>query len=273
MTGKKNSKVIKFRSTRRGLTVTEENKPMVIAIAVAIVIGLFLAFKPNAYKISINDEFIGAIKNKKVIEGARETVITQLQSQYGTEVTFEDELQIKRYRAKRKDYIDQTYLISCMRSKMDILIGFKEIFVEGKSIGIVSSEAEVEALKQELKERTYGDRDVKVEFAKKVEVKDVFAKEEDLISMDKLIQKCIATTPKSITYTVQAGDTLSGIASKYNTTMEGIVSANKGFTNSTVLQVGQVINANINEPLLPVEAVESKAPAEKEQKETTKIEN
>lgn len=253
---RKDSKVIKLNSSRGIFGV--DKRGMIIAIIVAIVIGLFLAFKPNAYKISMNGEFIGAIKDKRVIEGAKDTVITQLKSLYGTEVEFEEDLEVERYRAKKKDYIDQSYLISSMRSKMDILIGFKEIFVEGESVGIVASQAEVETLKDELKKKYYGDKEVEVEFGKQVEVKDVFAKEEDLISMDKLVQKCSTTTPKSITYTVQPGDTLSGIASKYNTTIDSIISANKGFSSQTVLQLGQVINANINEALLPLTIVESK---------------
>lgn len=253
---RKDSNVIKLNNSRSIFGL--DKRSMTIAIVVAIVIALFLAFKPNAYKISINGEFIGAIKDKRVIEGAKDTVITQLKSLYGTEVEFEEDLQVERYRAKKKDYIDQSYLISSMRSKMDILIGFKEIFVEGESVGIVTSQAEVETLKDELKKKYYGDKDVEVEFGKQVEVKDVFAKEEDLISMDKLVQKCSTTTPKSITYTVQPGDTLSGIASKYNTTIDSIISANKGFSSQTVLQLGQVINANINEALLPLNIVESK---------------
>lgn len=251
---KRESNIIKL-SRRRGLNVSSDRRVMTIAIIVAAVIGLLLAFMPNAYKISINGEFIGAIKDKKVIEGAKNTVITQLKGIYNADVKFEEELQVERYRARKKDYIDQNYLISSMRNKMDILIGFKEIFVDGESIGIVASEEDVATLKDELKRKYYQDKDVKVDFDKNVEVKDVFAKEEDLITMDKLVQKCTATTPKSITYTVQSGDSLSSIADRYNITMDSIISANPGFSKTTVLRVGQVINANINEPMLPLKLV------------------
>lgn len=267
MAVRKKNNVIKLKTARRGFGINEENKVMVIAVIVAAIIGLMLAFMPNAYKISINGEFIGAIKDKNLIEGAKETVITQLRSQYGTEVEFEEELELARYRAKKKDYIDQAYLISCMREKMDILIGFKELFIDGKSVGIISSEEEVEELKQQLKKRYYGDKEVTVAFGKAVEVKDIFAKEQDLISMDKLVQKCTTTTPKTITYKVQPGDTLSGIASKYNTTMDSIISANEGFTNKTILQLGQKINANINEPLLPLNIVQQAEAEEAEEEE------
>lgn len=263
---KRESNVIKL-SRKRGLNVTSDRRMMTIAIIIASIIGLLLVFMPNAYKITINGEFIGAIKDKKVIEGAKATVITQLQGIYNAEVKFEEELQVERYRAKKKDYIDQNYLISSMRNKMQILIGFKEIFVEGESIGIVASQEDVETLKAELKKKYYGDKDVQVDFDKKVEVKDVFAKEENLISMDKLVQKCTTTTPKSITYTVQPGDSLSSIADKYNITMDSIVSANQGFTKAVVLRVGQTINANINEPLLPLKIVATQAETDKDAKD------
>ena len=252
---KRDSKVIKLNHSRGLFGV--DRRVMSIAIVAAIVIALLLAFMPNAYKISMNGEFIGAIKDKQVIEGAKETVISQLKSLYGTDVKFEEDLEIERYRAKKKDYIDPSYLISSMRKNMDILIGFKELFIDGASIGIISCDADVETLKNELKKKYYGNKEVEVAFGKSVETKDVFAKEEDLISMDKLVQMCATTTPKSITYTVEPGDTLSGIASKYNATIENIISANQGFTTQTVLQVGQVINANINEALLPLEIVEA----------------
>ena len=257
-------KVIKLNNARRrrSLDLKPDRKIMVIAIVIATILGIWLAFRPNAYEISINGEVIGAIKDIKVIEAAKDTVITQLKTEYQSDVKFEDDLELRRYRAKKRDYIDPTYLISCMRSNMQILVGFKEIYVEDEPIGIVTSEAEIETLKTELKKKYYGDKAVKVDFGKKVELKDVFAKEADLISMEKLVQKCTVTTPKSVSYEVQSGDTLSGIASKYNTTIDSIISANPEFTDKVVLRIGQAIKVNINEPLLPLKIVKEEVPAE-----------
>ncbi len=257
-------KVIKLNNARRrrSLNLKPDRKIMVIAIVIATILGIWLAFRPNAYEISINGEVIGAIKDIKVIEAAKETVIAQLRTEYQSDVKFEDDLELRRYRAKKRDYIDPTYLISSMRSNMQILVGFKEIYVEDEPIGIVTSEAELETLKTELKKKYYGDKAVKVEFGKKVELKDIFAKEADLISMEKLVQKCTVTTPKSISYEVQSGDTLSGIANKYNTTIDSIISANPEFTDKVVLRIGQAIKVNINEPLLPLKIVKEEVPAE-----------
>ncbi len=251
------NKVIKISSARRrrSFNLQPDRRMMVIAVIIASLLGIWLAFRPNAYEISINGEVIGAIKELKVIEAAKETVITQLKSQYKSDVKFEDDLELRRYRAKKRDYIDPTYLISCMRNNMEILVGFKEIYVEDEPVGIITSEEELDTLKAELKKKYYGEKEVKVEFGKKVELKDVFAKEADLIPMEKLVQKCSVTTPKSISYEIQSGDTLSGIASKYNTTVDSIIAANPEFSDKVVLRIGQTIKVNINEPLLPLSVV------------------
>ena len=271
------NKIIKFNQARRKykLSFQLDKKIMVITIIVAAILGAWLAFRPNAYQISINGEVVGAIKDMKVIEAAKETVIAQLRTQYKSDVKFDDGLELKKYRAKKRDYIDPTYLIARMRNDMQILVAFKELYVDKESVGIIASEDELVVLKDELKKKYYGTKDVQVEFGKEVEVKEVFAKESDLISIDKLVQKCTVTTPKTIEYEIQSGDTLSGIASKYNTSMDSIIADNPEFTDKVVLRIGQIIKVNTNEPLLPLQVINDSEEVnnDKEVNENKEVEN
>lgn len=253
MVTRRNKKVIRIADRRRkGRSVRLDNRMMVLGIIVAIALGVLLTFIPNAYQISVKGTVVGAIKDKKIINNAKETVKNLLAAEYGTNVEFEEDLEIKKIKAKKEDYIDPNYLVSYMRKNMDILIEFKEIFVEGKSIGIVASVKEVEALKAELKNKYYPNKEVEVEFGKNVEVKNKFAKESELISLDKLVEICTATTPKTVEYEVKAGDTLYGIALSLGITMDNIKAANEGLTDTTVLKLGSILKANIYEPLLPL---------------------
>ena len=271
------NKVIKLNQARRKykLNFQLDKKIMVIAIMVAAILGAWLAFRPNAYQISINGEVVGAIKDMKVIEAAKETVIAQLRTQYKSDVKFDDGLELKKYRAKKRDYIDPTYLVARMRSDMQILVAFKELYVDKEPVGIIASEDELVTLKDELKKKYYGTKDVKVEFGKEVEVKEVFAKENELISIDKLVQKCAITTPKSIEYEIQSGDTLSGIANKYSTSIDSIIAANPEFTDKVVLRIGQIIKVNTNEPLLPLQVINDseEVNSDKEVNENKEVEN
>ena len=46
------------------------------------------------------------------------------------------------------------------------------------------------------------------------------------------------------TYTVKAGDTLSGIAQTYNTTVDALLTLNPKITNRNLIYVGQVITVS-----------------------------
>ncbi|WP_054742698.1 LysM peptidoglycan-binding domain-containing protein [Cellulosilyticum ruminicola] len=270
--GRRGEKVIKISDRRRkGHSVRVDNHMIRIAVVIGIGIGILLTFMPNAYQISIDGTVVGAIKDKKVIEHAKETVKAQLKSEYGSNIQFEDELVLKRYKANKKDYIQPEYLVTYMRKSMGILIEFKEILVDGKSVGIVATDEDVESLKEALKERYYAGRDVDVEFGKDVKIVNKFAKESELTSINRLVEICSATTPKSVIYTVKGGDTLYGIALSLGITVDNLKSANPELNDRTVLSIGDKLKANIYEPLLPLRIVEPKGQVNPEQSDNAAV--
>lgn len=56
--------------------------------------------------------------------------------------------------------------------------------------------------------------------------------------------------PNTVTYTVQPGDTLSGIAAAYNTTYQSLADVN-GISNPNLIYPGQVLTISGNEALAP----------------------
>lgn len=273
MLDRNRKKVIKISDHRRkGRSVRIDNHMIRVAVAIGIGVGILLTFMPNAYQISIDGNVVGAIKDKKVIENAKQSVISQLKSEYGTNVEFEDELVLKRYKANKKDYIQPEYLVTYMRKSMDILIEFREILVDGEAIGIVAKDEDVEELKNRLKQSYYGNEDVEVEFGKGVEVVSKFAKESDLMDMDRLVSICTATTPKTVNYTVKPGDTLYGIALSLGITVDSLIATNPQLGEKAVLSVGDELKANIYEPLLPLKVIEPvEPPTEKVEQEVKEV--
>jgi FOG: LysM repeat len=53
----------------------------------------------------------------------------------------------------------------------------------------------------------------------------------------------VKTAPKTSTYTVKKGDTISGIAAKYKTTVDNLIKINK-IKNANLIKVGQVLKLN-----------------------------
>ena len=255
-------KVIKLSHTRkRSKKLKIDQKILGLALLVAACIGVFLGLRPNAYQIIINGKEVGAIKDKQIIDEAKETVIAQLKGIYQANIKFEEDVTLKKYRAKKRDYIDPSYLVTYMRDNMNVLISFYQIEVEGKAIGIVASSKDLEELKERLKQEYYGDTESKVDFAKKVELKPIFAKESELTKMDLLVERCTATSSKIVEYKVEPGDSLSGIADRLKTSTEEITNKQGEPLNDSVVRIGETLKAKVYEPLLPLAINEESKPA------------
>lgn len=249
-----NTKVIRF-SKRKRLKLKGNKLIIASLILIGAAAGLLLAMLPNTYMISINDKEIGTIKDKQVIEQAKEVLIHNLKEEYKSNVKLEEDIQIKKVRGKKRDEITPEYLITYLRKNANILIEFKELKVDGKRIAVLRDEAELKVLKDLLKKEYYADADVKVDFAKEVTLTSIFAKESMLAKMEDLVEKCTETTPKVVEYEVQPGDTLSGIAYNLRTNIASILKENPGMTEQTPLKIGAKLKVRVDEPLLGVKIV------------------
>ena len=90
----------------------------------------------------------------------------------------------------------------------------------------------------------------------------LFRSEEELVPLAEVVDICRKTSKQKITYTVQPGDSLSGITNKLKINMVNLFTSNEGLTETSVLRIGQVLNAEIKVPLLGVELIETVASAE-----------
>lgn len=225
-------------------------------IGIGILLGTLFAFWPNAYEVSIDGTVIGALEEKEFVDNATETVIAQLKSKYNTEIKLEGEIVSKKVRASKKDMITPNYLATYMRENMDFLLEFEELSIDGKKVAIIESKQVLDELLVRLTQEYIGETDKKVEFANKVELAPVFAKEKDLISLDALVAKCMQTRQETVEYEIVGGDTLSGISSKLGITIAKLLGANEGMTETTVLKLGSKLKAVVDVPLLDVKVIE-----------------
>lgn len=259
---RRKKKVIKISTHRRKKFRFQPDKlTIIVGAIVAIIIGLVLGFMPNAYLVTIGEKKVGAVKEEGLIDEATKTVLEQLKQTYHTNVKLEEsQMQVKKVRAQRKDYVTTEYLMSAMRKNLNVLLEVRELKVDGEKVGIIASDEVLEELKEALKKEYYGKKEVKVEFAKEVTTEPVFAKEADILEMDKLVEKCTTTTPKEVEYVVQTGDSLSGIASKLGTTMARLQEENPSIGEKGVVRIGETLKAKVNQPLLTLKEVEELTP-------------
>lgn len=243
---------------------------MIAAVVVGGIAGIVMAFLPNAYQVTVGGKVVGAVKQKSMIETGKEVVVKQLEEQYKTTVKLEEEPVIKKVHAKKKELITPEYLTSYMRANMNFQIELRELVVDDKKVAIIENEAALEDLKKKLEEEYFSEdlAGKKVEFTNKVELKKVFAKESDIVPMDKLVERCATTTEEKVEYEVVPGDTLWGITEKLGVTMLALETSNPGINER--LKIGSKVKATVDVPLLGLKVIEPPKTAKDAKQEAPK---
>lgn len=238
------------------------NKKHVTALVIGVgaFVAIWLAFMPNAYQVTVKGQVVGALEKKEYVTTAVETVKTQLENTYNTKVTLEGVDEVKRVHASKKEMITPEYLASYVREHGDVQLELRALKIDGKQVGIVHSDAVVEELRQALTEEYFKDEALESQFTKPVTTAPILATEEDLMAFEDLVDMCTATTKQQVTYVVEAGDSLSKIASELKITVASLISANKGLTETTPLQIGQALKAEVKVPMLGIELIVKEAP-------------
>lgn len=252
----KSSKTIYLKTARKKTKAARLKKIiLLIAALLGVVIGLLIGLLPNAYEVSIKGEVIGSMRKREFIDKAAETVKAQLENQYNTKVELKDVYEIKKVRAKNKDIITTSYLTSVMRKNMDFLLEVYALKVDGQQVGVVAYEEVIEQLQTELSKVYFGE-ELAVSFVNDVTLERVFAKEEEIISLQKLVEISTQTSKKQIEYEVVQGDTLSGIANKLGITMTRLLAANEGMSETTIIRIGMLLKAEVDVPLIMLQKIE-----------------
>jgi len=245
-----------------GRRTQQQNLLIIVSVVAAIIVGIFLVTRPNAYEVKLGEEVLGIVKGESVPEEALEVVAATLRDKYKTDVRMIMEPEITPVRASKKKQVTADYLISQIKKNVEYEIRMVEFIVDGQSQGIFKSKAEIDELIQRIIDNNMPEeiKDtnhiVEAKLDAQVDYKDVYVKEDKLSDPEEVYNKLTKTREEGEVYTLESGDNLSIVASKNNISIEELLKLNPGMTESTVLQIGQELNVKINKPEVSIKIVE-----------------
>ncbi|OON93572.1 MAG: hypothetical protein ATN32_08855 [Candidatus Epulonipiscium fishelsonii] len=240
---------LKERQSRRKQQQRQRMIIVIVGIIGVLIIGMSVLW-PNYYEVVINGQDIGTIENKEYVEDSLNFVKTQLELQYKTSVKLSDEdnIEVKKTLFPLSDRINTEYLISYIRNNMDFLLEFYEIRVDGENIGIVQSKDYKELLLDELNKEFYNNS--ATDFKNNIEFIPVFARREDLMSIENLIKIATKTSKVPMEYIVEPADTLGGIANKLKISLQELLNYNPHLTPESTITVGEKLKVEVDMPFI-----------------------
>lgn len=254
------AKVRKAKKMNLPQSLSKEKQIIIlVATIIAIVIGVILVTRPNAYEVKVGEEVLGIVKGEQVPKESLDFVIASLKDKYKAEVRVVNEPEVSPVHASRKKLVTADYLISQIKQNVECEIQMIEFVVDGQSKGVFKNKEEVDQLIQKIVNK-YIPEDIKeIKEAKldaNIDYKSIYVTEDQLSDPEKVYQQLTQTKEEGKVYSLVSGDNLWVIAEKNDMTVEEIIAINPGITEQTILQIGQELNVKIDKPEVSVKIVE-----------------
>jgi len=229
------------------------------------------------YSVQVGEEVIGAVSDPQVVEAWLEKQLTAARRQAGgAPVQLSEEVTVAKeprwvYKGKSQD----ADVLRTLKEEVDIRAEAVQLVIDGKPVAVLSDQESVDQLLETYQQRYVGglsrtpqaDRSVRsgrsgqpkvkeVGFVQSVTSRPVTVDPDDVMQPHQVAEIIEAGAVAERKHTVQEGDSLWSIASRYDTTVKELLVLNPNITENTLLQPGQQIVVKAKEPLLSVRVVE-----------------
>ncbi len=250
----------KKKRKQKNVRLQKRQSILVISgIILIIIIALISIFSKNGYNVTVGEQSIGVIKKTNIeADDIKNTVVAGLEQQTGSKIQLNEEIGLKPVRASEKDMVTTDYIISQVKKTVTYKVEAAVITVDGTEAAILSNTTEAQNLLDEIKnEYVPEDKKDKMEvgFVEDVQIVSKYVDSKEIISADVAREKFQQTTKVPKTYTVQAGDSVSKIASTASMTLDELYAQNPGLTN--VIRQGDVLNILVDKPFISVKTTET----------------
>ncbi len=262
--------------------IMKRKKQIIIStVAGVLVIGTtfgFINYKANAetlYHVYVDGNEIGTVDSTNVIDQWKDIELKIAKENYDlSNINIKNDITYKK-EIKYKGSFDNIKTLQALENKIQYVTNGVEITVDGKVVGVVKDQATADKIIDQLKEAyipkseknkivaasidsSAKQKDIKI---KSVELKENVEAKYESISLDKILDENTMLnllqkgTLEEKKYTVQSGDTISGIASQFGLTTKQVYQLNPQLTGE-LIHIGDVLNVTAMTPLVTVETVE-----------------
>jgi len=224
----------------------------VLALATATLCICTLSVMGIGLKVTINGQTMGYVSSQtemeEILAGVEDKISDYLGAPYSLNLDVEYSI----------GYDDGSLAVSEDNISNFVMSSLKDVTtkyvltVDGEVIGAHESKTALELLRQRLLEaNAVSYRGGKVEFVQDVQIKPMASADATLMSIGDIEAKLSGNTKESVTYTVRAGDTVSGIAQKYSTSVSSIMDINPELSAESI-HIGDEILISASIPTLSV---------------------
>ncbi|MEA4921376.1 MAG: peptidoglycan DD-metalloendopeptidase family protein [Clostridiaceae bacterium] len=242
----------------------------IMLLTTATVCICTVSFLGVGLKVMINGQPVGYVSSKSEMESILTGVEDRVSEYLGSPYSLNLDVSYAIGYDDGNHKIDKDYIANYVMSSLNDVSTKYVLTVDGEVIGANQSKTALELLKQRMLEANATSyKGGKVEFVQDVEVRPMGSLDATLMSVEEIESKLLGNKKESVTYTVCQGDTVSGIAQKFSTSVSSILAINPGL-QSDKIHVGQNVTVSASTPCLAVKETVTESYVQRLAYETTK---
>lgn len=160
---------------------------------------------------------------------------------------------------RRSTLSDTELCDAILRTAGDSIAEASGLYVDGSFIGATESADELNSVLESIKDAYYdkNDSSQRAEFVQQVETVEGLYPSQSVVAADELKSQLTAEAVVKKTYTVQAGDTLSTIASKNSMSTADLRAMNTAYASTDMVHIGDELTVQLPQPFLQVQVIKT----------------
>lgn len=228
------------------------------------------------YPVQIGDEVIGTVSDpQQVQDWLHQRLTTAKEQAGGAPVRLSEPVTVNKPQWVYKGESQDAEVLRILEEEVDVRAQGVQLVIDGQAVAVLTDQDSVDRLLATYQQRYAGglsrtpqtDRSARsgrdgqpkvkeVAFVQSITTEPVTVTPDDVMTPQEVTELIEAGAVAEKKHTVQEGDSLWSIASRYDTTVKELLDLNPGVTENTLLQLGQEIVVKAKEPLLSVRVVE-----------------
>lgn len=233
-----------------------------VVLALAIIsMMLWSAAGNNAFSVYVDGEHFGYINFTQEMNEAllAEEALQRLQARENSQVLVNERINLVPANTAQRNILPFNEAVEQLAASFTFRIVGTAIELNGERVAVLRSQVEADELEWRLQQpfiRGNPESYHVVEFVEDFRFTNMAVDEDELSTIEAVLNRLDARETVLIDYVVQDGDTLGAIALRHNTTLAQIYEDNPGFSSTTILRVGDVLRIRSTRPFLSVRTVE-----------------
>jgi len=226
---------------------------LALSVSAAVVLGSLYA---PAYQVSVDGVELGLVDSRQSVEAAIDRVESRASDILGYDYTLVHDMGYEYTLALKEDQIPVSRVETYLFDQIGEVMKTSVLTVNGQMIGAADDAQALSAMLESIKAPYVNENTVSSGFVQDLTVTREYTPTTALRDIADMHSVLTANSMEQVDYTVQAGDTFSGIANSQGMTVKELQALNPD-VDINRLQIGQVLTISQAVPFLSVKTTDN----------------